>query len=361
MKRGVIALAIVAAAVAFGYQQHGRDAHSALVAYGTLEAHNIDVGSKSGGRVQEVKIHEGEQVQADQVLVVLDDDELRPAAAAASAALTIAQANLAKYERGSRSEDIAEAEAAAADGNPPSGFRHAEQAQAEAELARARANADNAARRLTRARDLLARGMTPQQTFDDARTDNAAAVAASAAAEHAVAAAGGRWRAARAVTARTRTGFRTEDIAAARGEVARAEAALATAMARLAEHQVRAPRAAVVEVFDLRPGQLVAPNATVARLLEYDQLFVMVYVPEPRIGEVRLGAAVVVAVDAYPGRVFRGVIDQIRQRAEFLPRNVQTREERIHQVIGVKVRVADPQSELRAGTAAEVGFQPAAP
>ena len=63
-------------------------------------------------------------------------------------------------------------------------------------------------------------------------------------------------------------------------------------------------------------------------------------------------------VDAFPARVFHGRVEQIRQRAEFLPRNVQTRAERVHQVIGVKVRVEDAHAELRAGTAAEVRFPP---
>ena len=160
------------------------------------------------------------------------------------------------------------------------------------------------------------------------------------------------------VTDRAVSGYRSEDIDAARAAVAQAEAQLALARARLAEREVRAPRAATVEVFDLRPGDLLAPNAPVARLLEVDELYVMVYVPEPRLGEVQLGQSVEVCVDAFPARVFHGRVEQIRQRAEFLPRNVQTCAERVHQVIGVKVRVDDAHAELRAGTAAEVRFPP---
>ena len=361
MNKRRLLVALIAAAAALAYYQQRDASGGVLNVYGTLEARNIDVGSKTGGRITEVNTHEGDPVERDQVLVVLDDDELRPAVAEAAAALAQAKANLAKYAHGSRIEDIAEARAAASEDQAPGGFRQDEVAQAAAELSRARTSAINAEQRLRRARDLLARKMTPQQSYDDALAARDGAAAAVAAAEYALAAANGRWRAARAATARAVSGFRAEDIAAASAEVARAEAVLATANARLAEHEVRAPRAAVVEVFDLRPGQLVAPNATVARLLELDQLFVMVYVPEPRVGEVKLGAAVEVRVDAYPTRVFQGHIEQIRQRAEFLPRNVQTRAERIHQVIGVKVHIDDPQSALRAGVSAEVRFAPSTP
>jgi len=358
MKRGLLFALLLIAVLAWAYQQHLERSPGVLAAHGTLEARNIEVGSKVGGRVIALGTHEGEQVKAGQVLVTLDDDQLAPAVALAEAELAGAAAELAKREHGSRIEDIAEARAAADD--TAGGFRVDEIAQARAERARLEAEAANAERRLTRSRDLLTRGMIAQQTHDDAAAAAEAARAAVRAASHALAAAEGRYHAARAVTARLVTGYRVEDVAAARASVAEAEAQLASARARLGEKEVRAPRDATVEVFDLRPGDLIAPNTPVARLLEVGELYVMVYVPEPRIAEVRLGQTVEIHVDAYAGRVFRGRVEQIRQRAEFLPRNVQTREERVHQVIGVKVRVEDAKAELRAGTAAEVRFTPAA-
>jgi multidrug resistance efflux pump len=90
--------------------------------------------------------------------------------------------------------------------------------------------------------------------------------------------------------------------------------------------------------------------------LEADQLYVMVFVPQGEIGRVRVGQAANVLVDAFPNEPFQAVVEQIRQHAEFLPRNVQTKEEREHQVIGVKLRVDNPESKLRAGINADVRF-----
>lgn len=354
MKRALLLVLLLAAALAWAWQQRLGRGPEALEAHGTLEARNIEVGSKVGGRVMTLGTHEGEQVSAGQVLVTLDDDQLAPAVALAEAELAAARAELAKREHGSRVEDIAEARAAADDRR--GGFRADEIAQARADQARLRADATNAERRLARSRDLLARGMIAQQAHDDAQTAADSAHAALRAADHALAAAEGRFQAARAVTDRTVSGYRVEDIDAARAAVAQAEAQLALARSRLAETVVRAPSTATVEVFDLRPGDLLAPNAPVARLLESGELYVIVYVPEPRIGEVQLGQRVEIRVDAFPARVFPGRVEQIRQRAEFLPRNVQTRDERVHQVIGVKVRVEEGRQELRAGTAAVVSF-----
>ena len=107
---------------------------------------------------------------------------------------------------------------------------------------------------------------------------------------------------------------------------------------------------------DLRPGDLLPANSPVAQLLEADQLYLMVYVPETQIGSVQIGKAAEIHVDTYPGRAFPAHVEQIRQQSEFLPRNVQTKEERVHQVIGVKLRVENRDSLLRAGVSADVQF-----
>jgi HlyD family secretion protein len=128
--------------------------------------------------------------------------------------------------------------------------------------------------------------------------------------------------------------------------------------ARFRERQVLAPSAATVEVLDVRPGDLIAPNTPIATLLERDQIYVRVYVPETQIGKVQLGEKAEIHIDSFPNQTFAGTVEQINQQAEFLPRNVQTIEERVHQVFGVKVRIDDPSRRVRAGMAADVRLAP---
>ena len=90
--------------------------------------------------------------------------------------------------------------------------------------------------------------------------------------------------------------------------------------------------------------------------LERDQIYVRIYIPETEIGRVRIGQKAEVRVDSFPQQIFSGSVEQINQQAEFLPRNVQTREERVHQVFGVKVRIDDSSHRVLAGMAAEVKF-----
>lgn len=150
-------------------------------------------------------------------------------------------------------------------------------------------------------------------------------------------------------------GARSEDIAQAQAQVERARAALQTIDTQMAELEVRSPADAVIEVFQVRPGDLINPNATVATLVELDRLWVRVYVPEPELGHVQLEKEVSITIDTFPD-VFRGTIEHISSRGEFTPRNVQTREERAHQVFGVRVRVDNSSRKLHAGMAADVAI-----
>ncbi|HUM05107.1 MAG TPA: efflux RND transporter periplasmic adaptor subunit [Terriglobales bacterium] len=342
---GITAIGCLSAG--FAWRERSTDS---LGASGTLEARNINVGSKVGGRITHVLVREGDRVDANQLLVVFDSAELEGQLLQAQGRVEAARANVTKMERGSRPEEIAEANAAS------NGYREAELAQARADLERARADEANADRELKRTEALTGAGAMSQQSLDNAR-DRARAVHALVSSQtNAVAAAEGRLSAARAVADKTQRGFRAEDIAAARAELRLAEGQLKEAEARWAEREVRAPAAAIVETMDLRPGDLLPANSPVAQLLESDQLYLMVYVPETKIGAVAIGQAAQLRVDTYPAETFQARVEQIRQQSEFLPRNVQTKEERVHQVIGVRLRVDNPGNRLRAGVSADVQF-----
>jgi HlyD family secretion protein len=353
MKRAVVIIPIVLiAAVVLIAATWFRGSNKNLAASGTLEARNVEVGSKVGGRITKVLVQEGDAVQPNQLLVVFDSDQLEGRLLQARGHYAAAQANYDKLLRGNRPEEITEARAGTED-------RNAEVARTRAELDRARAEYTNAEINFKRYDGLANRDVVSRQQRDDAEMRRDSAKAQVASAEHSVQAAQRMLQQAAAVQQRMEKGFRSEDIAAAKAEVLRSEGELKEAEAQFAEREVRAPAAAVVEAMDLRPGNLVAPDTRIARLLEVDQLYVMVYVPQDRIGSVRIGQKAEVSIDAFPKTTFPATVEQIRQKAEFLPRNVQTAEEREHQVIGVKLRVENRENKLRAGVHADVRFQEA--
>lgn len=147
-----------------------------------------------------------------------------------------------------------------------------------------------------------------------------------------------------------------KNLEAAQMKVIQARAQLADIDAQLKEMQVVAPAESILEVLSVKIGDVLPPNAEVATLLLPEHLWVRVYVPETWLGKIKLGEQVRVRVDSFPGKDFPGEVEQINRQAEFTPRNVQTVEDRIRQVFGVKVRLPNNDDHLRAGMAADVYF-----
>jgi multidrug resistance efflux pump len=149
-------------------------------------------------------------------------------------------------------------------------------------------------------------------------------------------------------------GSREEDKAEARAKLAEARAKLAELEANLKEAEVIAPENAIVEVLAVRKGDIVPPNTPVLRVLRAEDLWVKIFVPETQLGRIRLHQKVDVTIDSYPGKVFQGEVYQVASISEFIPRNIQSLDERRNQVFAVKIRVDNTQGIFKAGMAAEV-------
>ncbi len=160
-------------------------------------------------------------------------------------------------------------------------------------------------------------------------------------------------KAAEAKLAALKAGATAEQIAVAESNVAQAEAALAPLEVELEKMTLKSPRSGTVVERMLHKGELAAPGAPLLQIADLDNVELVVYIPESKIGRVKLGQEVEVTVDSYPGRVFIGEVVYISPRAEFTPKNVQTKEERVNTVFGVKVKVPNEDHALKAGMPAD--------
>lgn len=142
------------------------------------------------------------------------------------------------------------------------------------------------------------------------------------------------------------------DIALARARLRQAEAAVELAEVQLGYAVVAAPRAGTVVSVVTNAGQNAAPGRTMLTITDPADLFVRVFVPEPRIGDVAVGQGVRVATDS--GTSFEGTISFIASSSEFTPNTVQTREQRVKLVYEVRVRVSDASGALKAGMPVDV-------
>jgi HlyD family secretion protein len=342
-----------------------------LVFSGTIETREIHVGSKAGGRVLEVLVREGDEVQTGSVLVRFDVAELQTQLKQANARVEQQQARLLMLERGARPEEKAQARAVTETARANleavrNGPRPEEIAQGQAAVAASQAEVANAEIEYRRAERLRETGDIPKQQFDAAklRFDNTRArleadqhrlnLLLKGNREEDIRAAEERLKQAQEAERLILAGPRSEEIANARAQLAEARARSEQIKVQLAEETVIAPANALVEIVSVRPGDLLTPNQPVARLLEKDQIWVRIYIPEPQLGLVKVGQPAKIKVDSFDQETFDGVIEQINSQGEFTPRNIQSRDERNHQVFGVKVRIDNQSGKLKSGMAADV-------
>ncbi|HYQ28064.1 MAG TPA: efflux RND transporter periplasmic adaptor subunit [Polyangiaceae bacterium] len=336
---------------------------------GTVEARTISVGSRAAGRVKEVLVREGALVQAGQALITFEPGDYPAQLMQANALLVQWQANLEKLQRGARPEELAEARARAATAKAAldqavAGARPEEVAAAEARLSVQEVAVEKAKLNADRVHVLDQTGATARMEVDNADMELKGAVALRDALSHQLDQLKNGSRRTEVAQARARemeqaassrlvaAGSRTEDLKAAQAQVDGAQGRVDQILVMLDELTVRAPLAARVEALDLRPGDILAPNATAAVLLEEKQLFVRIYVPETRLGQVKIGQIVPVSVDSFPNKTFQGVVEHINGVGEYSPRNLQTADERADQVFATRVGLLRGAGELRAGMAA---------
>ena len=377
MKHRIVMVATLAAIVVLGAVYaiwHFSGQSVAIVISGVIEADDIHVGSKIGGRVLKVVAREGQTVKGGETLVLLEPNEMDASLAQAQAELRQAQAKYAMMTAGSRQEEIEQSEAgvklAQADLDQLiSGPRQQEIDQTAAEWQAAKAQAENGRKFLQRMEGLLKRELIAKQDYDDAvaKADETEQKMKAARERYDLLLAGtrkeeverARQRLAEADARRrqTRSGFRKEEITQAKSAMEAAQARVDVMRTQLEETVIRAPVDALVETLDLEPGDLVGAGKPVATLLRTGSLWVRAYLPEARLGFVQPGLKVAVRVDSFPGKNFTGVVRRIHRQGEFTPRNVQTQEERALQVFQTEVVLDDPDHVLRPGMSADVTIE----
>ncbi len=337
---------------------------------GTVEARAVVVGSKTGGRVAKVLVAEGALVKAGEVLVELEHGDLDAQRAGAVAQLAQANATYDKLVAGARPEEIAQVQARAAQADAVlaetrHGSRIEEVAAGEARLAQAQALLDKAQIDADRTRRLVASQAVPATEAESADTGVRTAKAQrdtqqklleelrAGARTEAKAQAAARVAETQAAAKLVLAGARVEDLRFGKAQADAAKARVEQLDVLISELTIRAPTAARVEALQLRPGDLLAPSAPAATLLEEGQLYVRLYVPETQIGHIKIGDEVPVTVDSFD-HAFKGKVEFINGQGEYSPRNLQTADERADQVFAARIGLGDGEHALRAGMAATV-------
>lgn len=265
-----------------------------LYGNGRIEATEVTVSAEVGGRVLESNLVEGRAVQANDLLVRLDETDLKTR-------LRQAEANAAAAQRA--------------------------QAQVEQQIVTARHHVQTADADLIRYRKLRETGNVSLQTLDRAENQQREARGQV-----------------ETLTARQAQAVASREAAQREVELLRSQAGKAA---------IRAPAAGTILTKGIEAGELAAPGRTIAVLADLARIELKIYVPESEIGKIKLNDPARVRVDAFPQRTFDARVARVDQRAQFTPKDVHMPDERARLVFGVVLAVDNPEGYLKPGMPAD--------
>ncbi|MGI6419766.1 MAG: efflux RND transporter periplasmic adaptor subunit [Thermoguttaceae bacterium] len=327
-KRAAFLLILLLALAAFiGWWRYGRPQGQSeqLTLYGNVDIRTAQLAFDGEAIVTSMRVEEGAQVKAGQVLATLDSSRKRAELDEAKALVDAQEAVVRRLESGTREQEIEQA--------------RAHVASLEAKLA-------NAEQRLQRYQRLTPTGLS-QEELDDAQMQVRVERAGLDEAKQGLALA--------------LEGPRQEDIDEARARLEANRARVRLLERWLADTELRAPSAGTIRSRLLEPGDYATRGRAAYTLALTDPKWIRAYVPEPSLGRVRQGSRASVTTDSFPGVRLEGWVGFISPMAEFTPKSVETTELRTQLVYEVRIYVADPQDRLRLGMPATVVVDEASP
>lgn len=370
---GLILLIVAAALIWLNWPDGGEAPTIALT--GNIEMTEVDVAFKFPGRIVELTVEEGDEVEKGALLARLDDEQLRWQRRQAVASLEASRSRIRELEtrilfqqesmEGQVRQRQAELEQARAR------LKELETGARPQEVEQARAAVQRAEARFGKARSdwEMAQSLFHDQDISRAQHDQFKSAYESAEAN---------LRQSREQLSLVLEGARAEDREAARAQLARAEAGLDLARAlgldvrrsrqslatlaadvkraeaaveqlksQLDDSVVASPIDGVVLVKNAEEGEVIAAGVPVLTLGDVDRPWLRGYIPEESLGRVKLGDRVRVATDSFPGKEYWGEVAFISSQAEFTPKQIQTPEERVKLVYRIKVNVDNPNRELK--------------
>jgi HlyD family secretion protein len=376
-KGGLILIIVVVAAIAllvwyiFIRRPAQQGAQNLVVATGRIAGDEATVSAKTAGRVREIRFREGDAVRAGEVIALLDDDQVKAREDAAKSAVETAEARVRSSQqqisvlRAQVQSSSISVDQSKIDSEGRVNQARAQVAAAEAALAQARA-ANNQARydydnqsQLAKAGDLSERqGMLAKSNLD-------ATTAAVHAAEEQVKAARAAYSAQQAalktpailssqtLSIQEQINKAQADIAAAMADAEKARAQLREAEANRSDLQIVAPFDGTITVRSVEPGEVINPGTAIVTIVNLQELYLRVFVPIAEIDRVRVGQPARIYLDSRPDRAIEATVSRIDPDAAFTPENTYYREDRVRQVVGVKLSIKNSDGSAKPGVPGE--------
>jgi HlyD family secretion protein len=384
--RPLLVVGLLAAGIAGGWWYYSMQPKAGpLQLSGRIEGYETDIGAKVPGRIDFIAVREGDQVKKGQVIVRMDDAEVKAQLEGANARLNAAQQQerQARVQLAVSNSQIQESqlnvEQAQGDSKGRIFQAQANVASAQAQLQQAEAQVNQARAELRlanldreRFRQLTQEGAAPQQQLDQAQTKLETAQATLKSREAAVnsfrklvnAAQGQldqaqttglnpRIRNAQLNSLRNQLAQNKLKLAASQADVKSAQAARQQIVAQMAYLNVVSPIEGVVTARSVEPGAVVTSGKTLLSLVNLNTVYLRGYIPEGEIGKIRVGQKANVFLDSAPAKGLSAKVTAIDPQASFTPENIYFRDERVKQVFGVKLAIDNPGGFAKPGMPAD--------
>lgn len=290
-----------------------------LEASGFIEAVETEIRAKVQGEVKEIFVKEGQDIKKGDTLCLIDDEKLTIRLSEVRAALQGARAKLELFKKGTKKELIAMAKS------------QLEEAKKELELAQR--NQERMAR-------LFSEGAVSEAQKEEADLKLKATQE--------------RHKSAEENYSLLLRGREREELEMVKAEISGLQAQEQFLLSQIQDAKVISPIAGFLETRHIEKGELALAGTLLFSLIDLNQTYVKAYVPERYVGRVKIGSPVEVISDSFEDKTFKGQVDYISDQAEFAPKNIQTKEERLKLVFMVKSYLNNPERELKPGMPVEV-------
>jgi HlyD family secretion protein len=285
---------------------------------GIIESTDVNITAKVSGEIRKVNYDEGSVVKTNDTLVELDRETVLLQQRQLQAGVALSEAQYQLSVNGFRNEDIHSAEET---------------------MKQAKSNFDLADYDKHNMESLYKSGSISEKQWKDILTRFNTSKA--------------QYKSSEEMYNKMKRGNRAEDISAAKARLEQSKAQLELVEKQLRDSYIISPVNGTIthKVFEL--GELVNVGSTVYTITQLDKVYLMVYVSEQNLGKVKYGQTSEIKIDSYPDRTFTGKVTYISSIAEFTPKNIQTKEDRLKQVFGVKLEIDNKENILKPGMPAD--------
>lgn len=286
---------------------------------GVIEAIETDIRSQIQGEVKQIFVKEGQRLKKGDLLCLLDNEKLYLQLNQVKAALEGARSKLKLFEKGTKKELIAVAK------------NQLESAEKELELAKIN-----------------------QERMEKLLKEGAISITKKEQADLQLKVALERYESAKENYELASRGREKEEIEMVKAEINNLRAQEELLLRQIRDSEVRAPSEGYLDIRHIEIGELALPGTILFSLIDLTRTYVKAYIPEKYIGQVKRGDQIEVSSDSFPDKIYKGKIDFISDKAEFAPKDIQTKEERLKLVFMVKSYLDNPQRELKPGMPVDV-------